>query len=172
MERNRIYLKFLNVNFFRPQFIYNLASSAADYQHGRPVMSLLQALLFKVVNWTSLSGALINHRPWPLQKLTEIKSTKRYKRLKYIYIYSKKRFASLLKVYSIFRNSSIVKRKPKFLWMGLVIFFVEWTLLKVQFGLFNHIGIQHWLGLREGAFFPGGGGNGTSFHYCLRSYCS
>ena len=90
----------------------------------------------------------------------EIKFTKRYKRLKYmyIYIYSKKRFASLLKTYSIFRNSSIVKRKPKFLWMGLVIFFVEWTLLKVQFGLFNHIGIQHWFSLREGAFFPGGGG--------------
>ena len=161
MEGNRIYLKFLNVNFSTT--VHNLASSAADYQHGRPAMSLLQALLFKVVNWTSLSGALINHRPWPLQKLAEIKSTKRYKRLKYIYIYSKKRFASLLKAYSIFRNSSIVKRKPKFLWMGLVIFFVEWTLLKVQFGIFNHIGIQHWFSLREGAFFPGGGGgNGAS----------
>ena len=85
MERNRIYLKFLNVNFSTT--VHNLASSAADYQHGRPAMSLLQALLFKVFNSTSLSAALINHRPWPLQKLAEIKSTKRYKRLKYIDIY-------------------------------------------------------------------------------------
>lgn len=45
MERNRIYLKFLNVNFSTT--VHNLASSAADYQHGRPAMSLLQALLFK-----------------------------------------------------------------------------------------------------------------------------
>ena len=158
MERNRIYLKFLNVNFSTT--VHNLASSAADYQHGRPAMSLLQALLFKVINWTSLSGALINHRPWPLQKL-DIRLKYIYIYI-YIYIYSKKRFASLLKAYSIFRNSSIVKRKPKFLWMGLVIFFVEWTLLKVQFGLFNHIGIQHWFSLREGAFFPGGGGKWAS----------
>ena len=48
MERNRIYLKFLNVNFSTT--VHNLASSAADYQHGRLAMSLLQALLFKVVN--------------------------------------------------------------------------------------------------------------------------
>ena len=31
MERNRIYLKFLNVNFSTT--VHNLASSAADYQH-------------------------------------------------------------------------------------------------------------------------------------------
>ena len=68
MERNRIYLKFLNVNF--PTTVHNLASSTADYQHGQPAMSLLQALLFKVVSSTSLSAALINHRPWPLQILT------------------------------------------------------------------------------------------------------
>ena len=34
MERNRIYLKFLNVNFSTT--VHYLASSAADYQHGRP----------------------------------------------------------------------------------------------------------------------------------------
>ena len=45
------------------------------------VNSATSVLLFMVVNSTSLSAALNNHRPWPLQKLrTEIKSTKRYKR--------------------------------------------------------------------------------------------
>ena len=38
MERNRIYLKFLNVNFSTT--VHNLAGSAADYQHGQPAMSL------------------------------------------------------------------------------------------------------------------------------------
>ena len=75
MERNRTYLKFVNV--FRPQFIQLIRPQIINMasKQRRPV-------LFKVVNSTSLSAALINHRPLPLQMLSEIKSTKMYKRLK------------------------------------------------------------------------------------------
>ena len=44
--------------------------SAADYQQGQQAMSLFTgAVQFMVVNSTSLSAALINHRLWPLLKL-------------------------------------------------------------------------------------------------------
>ena len=158
MERNRIYLKFLNVNFSTT--VHNLAGSAADYQHGRPAGNV--AFTGAVIQGGQLNISIRSLNQSPTLATPETGGDKIHKKVQktkvYIYIYSKKRFASLLKAYSIFRNSSIVKRKPKFLWMGLVIFFVEWTLLKVQFGLFNHTGIQHWFSLREGAFFPGGGG--------------
>ena len=48
-----------------PTTIVHSATSAADYQQYRS----LPVLLFMVVNSTSLSAALINHRSWPLQKL-------------------------------------------------------------------------------------------------------
>ena len=47
------------------------ASSAAGYQQGQQAMSIFTlAVIFMVVNSTFLSATLINHRPWPLQKLT------------------------------------------------------------------------------------------------------
>lgn len=45
------------------------AGLAADYQQGQQAMSLFTGAVIQVVNSTSLSAALINHRPWPLQKL-------------------------------------------------------------------------------------------------------
>ena len=51
-----------------PTTTVHSVSSAADYQQGQRAISI-SVLLFMVANSTSLSAALINHRPLPLQKL-------------------------------------------------------------------------------------------------------
>ena len=65
LKKNRIYLKFLNV--FRPQFIQLVRPQIINKASKR--CRSLPVLLFMVVNSTSLSTALINHRPWPHLKL-------------------------------------------------------------------------------------------------------
>ena len=66
MQRNRIFLKFLNDQ--RPQFI-QLVRPQIIKKVSRQCRSL-PVLLSMAVNSTSLlSAALINQRPWQLQKL-------------------------------------------------------------------------------------------------------
>ena len=80
MERNRIYLKFLNVNFSTT--VHNLASSAADYQHGRPAGNV--AFTGAVIQGGQLNISIrsLNQSPTLATPDTDIESTKRYKRLK------------------------------------------------------------------------------------------
>ena len=115
-------------SFWRFSTAVHSAGSAADYQHGQPCRHLYQ----QPSSITDLGHS--RDRDKIHEKVQKTKST----RLRYIVKIALLVCWKFIEA-SIFRNSLIVKRKPKFLWTGLVIVFVEWTLLKVQFGLFNHI---------------------------------
>ena len=133
MYRNRVYLKFLNA--LRPQFIQLLRPQIINTVD--PYRCFYSLCQFNI----SLSAALINQPPALATPETEIKSTKRYKRgtrLRFRVETLPLLVWKLMWPY-IFRNSSIVKRKPKFLWMGFVIFFLEMSYFKsaVQFAFLS-----------------------------------
>ena len=75
MQRNRIFLKFLNVQ--RPLTVRS-ASSAADYQQGQQAMSIFTGAVIHGGQFNIFIISSLNQSPTLATPETEIKSTKRY----------------------------------------------------------------------------------------------